>query len=208
MAARSIIDVEINDSAWKKFSKQVEEHRKTVKSLPGQWGAVGKAMEGGVNAATKFVARIKEGAQQFRDASTFAGKTTLALKASDRMASSLARHTKNVAVNLKDATKSLLSWAGVMGLISGVLGAGGLFGIARMAQDVSAGQRSAMRSGSCLRRNEGGRYRLRSNLGGEGGVQALLERIAAEKESGGVMFRRVGMGRREMEGQSSNRHYW
>jgi hypothetical protein len=193
MAAKSIIDIEINDGPWQRFNRQVAAHRKTLSEMPGQWGAVGKSLQKAESAAARFVARVQEQARALREANGLSAKMTVTLKASDRFVSSMARGTVAIARNLKDATKSLLSWAGVMGLISGVLGAGGLFGIARMAQNVSGGQSSAMRTGSTYGGTKAAWIAYGQLLGGPGGVESLLSTMAKEKESGGVMFRRMGL---------------
>lgn len=199
---KAIVDVVINDSAWKAFNSQVEAHRKTLAGLPGQWGLVGKSVEKASNAAAKFVARIAEQAKAFKDANTLAGKLTVTMKAADRLAASMAKSTLAIARNLKEATKSLLSWGAVMGLISGVLGAGGLFGIMRMAQNISGGQASALGSGSSYGGTKAAGISYGQALGGEGGVLSLMNTMAKEKESGGVMFRRVGMAEDQWKNKS------
>ena len=201
MSAKSIIQVEVDDSAWKAFNKSVEDHQKNLAKMPSQWGAVGKSIQRGVDASAKFTAGIKNAAKQFKDASTMSGKLTLSLKAADRLTTSLARGTLTIARNLKDATKSLLSWGSVMGLISGVLGAGGLFGISRMAQNVSGNQTSAQRAGSTY----GGALAAKNAYGNIVDVQRLMEQIQMSQASGGVMFRRLentgGMKRSDWEGK-------
>jgi hypothetical protein len=191
MAVKSIVQIEIADGQWRTFNEQVKQHQAELKKMPGQWGAVGKSLATAQSAGAKFTATLKEHARQFKEANGAAGKMTLALKASDRMASSLVRNTLSVARNLKDATKSLLSWGSIMGLISGVLGAGGLFGIARLAQGVASGQSASMRSGSGYGENKAAGIAYGNLMGGAGGVESLLQTMAKEKESGGMMFRRL-----------------
>jgi hypothetical protein len=56
----------------------------------------------------------------------------------------MGRTTKAVSAHIKDATTSLLRWTGLLGAVGGLLGAGGLFGIDRMAANV-ASQRTSTR---------------------------------------------------------------
>jgi len=202
--AKSIIEIEIQDGQWKKFSEQVKGYQEELKKMPGQWGAVGKSLATVQGVGAKFLATIKENAKQFKEANTPAGKMILALKASDRMASSLARNTLTVARNMKDATKSLLSWGSIMGLISGVLGAGGLFGIARMAASVSTGQSNAMRSGSTYGGSKAAGIAYSQLLGGEGGVQSLLEKMRESQGKGGFMFGAAGMSQDQWKGKEAS----
>ena len=202
--AKAIIDVEINDSAWKTFNKQVEAHRKALAQMPGEWGAVGKAVQKVVNSGAKFTATIQAQVKAFKQANTLAGKLTVTLKASDRITTSLARNTMNFARHIKDATRSILSWGSIMGLFSGLLGAGGLFGIARLASHISSGAAGAMGSGSSYGGEKSAEISYGQVLGGSGGVQSLLNRIAQEQHSGGVMFGRLGMGRSQWQGKQAS----
>jgi hypothetical protein len=55
----------------------------------------------------------------------------------------MARDSKAFAVGIADATKQLLRWGELTGLIGGLLGAGGLFGIDRLAQAAGNERRTA-----------------------------------------------------------------
>lgn len=170
--------------------------------MPAQWGAVGQSVQKATGAAAKLVATMKDNAKQWKDADTFSKKLVLSLKSADRLATSLAKSTQTMARNLKDATKSLLSWGTVMGLISGVLGAGGLFGIARMASSASAGTATALQTGSTFGGAKAAEIAYGQLLGGAGGVESILARMAKEKESGGLMFRRLGMTEEQFKGKA------
>lgn len=200
--AKSIIDIEINDGPWKAFQAQVKQHQQILSKMPAQWGAVGQSVGKVTGAAAKMVAAIKETANQFKNADTHLGKMVVMLKTSDRLVSGLARNTLKVARNLQEATRSLLSWGSILGVVSGVLGAGGLFGIARMASTVSMGQASALQTGSTLGGAKAAEAAFGQLLGGPGGVQNLLSRMAKEKESGGLMFRRLGMTEQQFVGKA------
>src|SRR6185437_13721239 len=52
--------------------------------------------------------------------------------------------TKGVAGNIFEATKALAKWTGLLSAVGGLLGAGGLFGIDRMAAKAAGQRRSAM----------------------------------------------------------------
>lgn len=58
------------------------------------------------------------------------------------------KEAKNLATHIKDATTSLLSWGAVLGVFSGIIGAGGLFGINRMAASASQQRFTAMGLGT------------------------------------------------------------
>lgn len=57
---------------------------------------------------------------------------------------SIAKDTKTFAANIGNATTSLLRWASITGVISGLVGGGGLFGIDRLAVAAGDQRRSAL----------------------------------------------------------------
>lgn len=145
------------------------------------------------------------------------------LKLADRFALSMAKNamrlvptfsqltgsTKFIASNLKDATMSLLKWGGLAGMVSGLLGAGGLWGINRMAAGVSEGQTQSRRTGSTYGQNKAAELAYGQMFGGAGGVQSMLEKIAYAQKNFGrteedpAFMARMGMGGKEYMSMSS-----
>lgn len=78
-----------------------------------------------------------------RDAGRVARDKDRVTQNSARSWRDMARSTRSVASHVKDATMQLLRWASITGVISGLLGAGGLFGISRLAQSAAGQRRSA-----------------------------------------------------------------
>jgi hypothetical protein len=202
--AKSIIEVEIKDGAWKRFQRQVESHRKNLAEMPHQWGAIGKAMRKTADEGARIIARIKEQVRVLKETKTISGKITLALKGVDRTLTSIGRKTSNWARHLKDVTKSILSWVPVFGIISGLMGAGGLFGLSRLAASVTQGSITAAGAGSTYGGAKAAGISYAPALGGEGAVTSLLNRVAEEQRSGGVMFRRLGMSEAQWKGKGSS----
>lgn len=208
MATKSVIQIEVQDGEFKSFTDRFNKYRDTLAKMPAQWGAVGKAIGGGSNAAAKFVAQTSAIAKQFKAAESFAGKLSVALKTADRLATSLGRGSLTFARNIKDATSSLLKWGSLTGLISGLLGAGGLFGISRLAQNVSSGQQSARETGSTYGETKAANVAYGQLLGGEGGVASVLAKINEARQSFGMLgdkplFGMVGMRPDQWQGKSS-----
>lgn len=202
--AKAIVDVVINDSAWQAFNRQVDAHREKLKALPGQWGAVGKSVEKASSAAAKLVARMAEQNRAFKEANGATGKMIVGLKAADRALASMVRNSVGFLRNIKDATKSILSWMPMFGIISGILGAGGLFGLSRLAGSVAQGQQSALGAGASYGGTKAAGISFAPAFGGAGGVESLMNQIAQEQRSGGVMFRRLGMAESQWKGKESS----
>ena len=143
MAVKSIIDIEVNDDAFKKFAELFAKYQTTLAKTPGAWGDVGKEVKG-----VKTAFELAAGAlvAQHELSKRVGAETAQTANSAERVALSwhnMARDSKEFVANVGNATKSLIRWTGLTGLISGILGAGGLFGIERMAMGVNAGRYSS-----------------------------------------------------------------
>lgn len=144
MAVRSVIDIQINDGKFASFKRLFDQYQSALKSQPAAWAAVTAKIDGtkasfdkavGAMVAQNVQARLLEKAQERAD--------HLSQTWADRW-SGIARSTREFAGNITHATFSLLRWASISGIVSGLAGAGGIFGIDRMAHGVAASRRSAL----------------------------------------------------------------
>ncbi|TKI02742.1 hypothetical protein [Martelella alba] len=160
--AKSIIDIDVNDGKFKAFKEQFDKYKQALDAMPDAWAKVGEgtaAAAGGFDAAGKEAAKTwtqavnysvkgvqqataaakdlagqhKAGADQVERSRQQQEKFTQESKKGSSWLSTGAKASKDIAGHIKDATLSLLKWSGLVGIISGLTGAGGLFGINRMA---------------------------------------------------------------------------
>lgn len=169
MAAKSIVEIDVQDEKFQSFLEKFNEYQKALGELPEQWrGAVH-----GLGEAAKETERVREGTEGITKA--FAdGVVALASvnDGLDRLNGNLEKATKtqtefnkksggarnflnkaskdakSLAGHIKDATTSLLSWGTVLGLFSGLAGAGGLWGLNHLAGNASAQRFTAMGLGT------------------------------------------------------------
>ncbi|EBW4022695.1 hypothetical protein DPF79_21080 [Salmonella enterica subsp. enterica serovar Hartford] len=169
MAAKSIVEIDVQDEKFQSFLEKFNEYQKALGELPEQWrGAVH-----GLGEAAKETDRVREGTEGITKA--FAdGVAALASvnDGLDRLNGNLEKATKtqtefnkksggarnflnkaskdakSLAGHIKDATTSLLSWGTVLGLFSGLAGAGGLWGLNHLAGNASAQRFTAMGLGT------------------------------------------------------------
>lgn len=169
MAAKSIVEIDVQDEKFKSFLEKFNEYQKALSELPEQWrGAVH-----GLGEAAKETERVRDGTEGITKA--FAdGVAALASvnDGLDRLNGNLEKATKtqaefnkksggarnflnkaskdakSLAGHIKDATTSLLSWGTVLGLFSGLAGAGGLWGLNHLAGNASAQRFTAMGLGT------------------------------------------------------------
>ncbi|EAY6271635.1 hypothetical protein UK40_20060 [Salmonella enterica] len=169
MAAKSIVEIDVQDEKFQSFLEKFNEYQKALSELPEQWrGAVH-----GLGEAAKETERVRDGTEGITKA--FAdGVAALASvnDGLDRLNGNLekatktqtefnkksggarnflnkaSKDTKSLAGHIKDATTSLLSWGTVLGLFSGLAGAGGLWGLNHLAGNASAQRFTAMGLGT------------------------------------------------------------
>ncbi|HEC7403259.1 TPA: hypothetical protein R3948_000969 [Salmonella enterica subsp. enterica serovar Kottbus] len=169
MAAKSIVEIDVQDEKFQSFLEKFNEYQKALSELPEQWrGAVR-----GLGEAAKETERVRDGTEGITKA--FAdGVAALASvnDGLDRLNGNLEKATKtqtefnkksggarnflnkaskdakSLAGHIKDATTSLLSWGTVLGLFSGLAGAGGLWGLNHLAGNASAQRFTAMGLGT------------------------------------------------------------
>ncbi len=169
MAAKSIVEIDVQDEKFQSFLEKFNEYQKALGELPEQWrGAVH-----GLGEAAKETERVRDGTEGITKA--FAdGVAALASvnDGLDRLNGNLEKATKtqtefnkksggarnflnkaskdakSLAGHIKDATTSMLSWGTVLGLFSGLAGAGGLWGLNHLAGNASAQRFTAMGLGT------------------------------------------------------------
>ncbi|EKK3213252.1 hypothetical protein PMH90_001386 [Salmonella enterica] len=165
MAAKSIVEIDVQDEKFQSFLEKFNEYQKALGELPEQWrGAVH-----GLGEAAKETERVRDGTvgitKAFADGVAALASVNDGL---DRLNGNLEKATKtqtefnkksggarnflnkaskdakSLAGHIKDATTSLLSWGTVLGLFSGLAGAGGLWGLNHLAGNASAQRFTAM----------------------------------------------------------------
>ncbi|EDM3389713.1 hypothetical protein CRW96_13035 [Salmonella enterica subsp. enterica serovar Newport] len=169
MAAKSIVEIDVQDEKFQSFLEKFNEYQKALSELPEQWrGAVH-----GLGEAAKETERVREGTEGITKAfADGVAALTSVNDGLDRLNGNLEKATKtqaefnkksggarnflnkaskdakSLAGHIKDATTSLLSWGTVLGLFSGLAGAGGLWGLNHLAGNASAQRFTAMGLGT------------------------------------------------------------
>lgn len=154
MVAKSIVDIDVNDDKFVAFLEKFKEYQAALEELPEAW----RVLAHGATDATKETAKAKtegdllakafsegvsailsinSGLERLTDSLDRANKSqedfNKKTRSSKGFLSDASKDAKSLAGHIRDATTSLLSWGGIVGLFSGVLGVGGLFGLNRLA---------------------------------------------------------------------------
>lgn len=165
MAAKSIVDIDVNDEKFLSFMEKFNEYKAALDALPEAWrasaqgisdsaretskasteaGGMAKAFSDGVDALNAMVNNLDRINGNLEDANKRQEDLNKKTSGSAGIFGKLKKDSKEFAGHIKDATVNLLSWGGIVGLFTGVLGAGGLFGLNRLASTASAQRFTSM----------------------------------------------------------------
>lgn len=144
MAVKSIIDIAVNDGEFKRFHALFQQYQKHLNATPLAWRNIAKEQGKGTKAFEELVAlEIQSLGHQKMMLQVQSAAARLTRTSAD-VWREMGRNTKGVAADIRDMTTSLMKWAGLTSVFSGLIGAGGLFGITRTAEGVAAGRRSSL----------------------------------------------------------------
>ncbi|ENG0954263.1 hypothetical protein ABSL26_004089 [Yersinia enterocolitica] len=159
MAAKSIIDIDVNDDKFQSFMEKFNEYQAALDDLPEAWRGVAQGigdteketakarseLEGVAKSFSDGAAAIlsiNSGLDRLNDSLDKANKNQSGFNknagAAKKFLSGATKDAKSLAGHIKDATTSLISWTSILGLFSGLIGAGGLFGINRLASGAAS----------------------------------------------------------------------
>jgi len=171
MVAKSIVDIDVNDDKFVAFMEKFKEYQAALEDLPEAW----RGLAHGATDATKETAKAKTEGDLLAKAFSEGASAILSINSGlDRLTDSLDRanksqedfnkktrsskgflsdatkDAKSLAGHIRDATTSLLSWGGIVGLFTGVLGVGGLFGLNRLAATTSSQRFTSLGIGTSI----------------------------------------------------------
>lgn len=144
MALKSIIDIDINDAAFRSYKAIFDRYEAALAKQPEAWAKVNKGIDSSKKSFEALVAAAVAQKGRLEMMAKAQEKADLLTRTTAQRWLDIARSTKSVAGHIAAATASLMKWTGLTGVFTGILGAGGLYGIDRLAATVAAGRRSAM----------------------------------------------------------------
>jgi hypothetical protein len=148
MAVKSIIDVEINDESFKRFNDLFNQYRQKLGETPAAVNAVNAEIKNSEAAYAGVVAAIFAQTETLKHAMTAQQDYN---KETDKGAHSwntIAKATKSAVSDIIAGTTALLRFASFGGALSGLLGAGTLFGLDKIGQGVGNARRSSQGVGA------------------------------------------------------------
>ncbi|HFK1160495.1 TPA: lytic transglycosylase domain-containing protein [Escherichia coli] len=171
MVAKSIVDIDVNDDKFVAFMERFREYQSALDDLPEAWRvaavgigesskqtekAKGEAKELGAefNAVAEAILTINSGIDRLNanleDSKKKQDEFNKSTRSAKGFLSDAKKDAKSLAGHIKEATASLLSWGGIVGIFTGVLGVGGLFGINRLAATTGAQRFTSLGLGTSI----------------------------------------------------------
>lgn len=208
--AKPIIDIAINDGAFKNFYAMFEKYKSALGEMPAGWKAVGdemgktgtmfEQMLAAMMAQKAITEAISEEEKRQADEAERKRKAEAAAQRSGVLHwKDMARTTRDVAGNIFSATTSLLKWAGIGSFL---VGAGGLWGISRLAGDVASGRRSSQGLGLSYGEQKSFDINYGSVVDGGAFLGAINNALHSGGDRGGLI--RAGLSGSELEGSTAD----
>lgn len=171
MVAKSIVDIDVNDDKFVAFMERFREYQSALDDLPEAWrvAAVGigesskqtekakgeaKGLGAEFNAVAEAILTINSGIDRLNanleDSNKKQDEFNKKAGQGQGFINQAKKDTKELAGHIKEATASLLSWGGIVGIFTGVIGVGGLFGINRLAATTGAQRFTSLGLGTSI----------------------------------------------------------
>ncbi|HBR0312304.1 TPA: lytic transglycosylase domain-containing protein [Klebsiella quasipneumoniae] len=171
MVAKSIVDIDVNDDKFVAFMERFREYQSALDDLPEAWRvaavgigesskqtekAKGEAKELGAefNAVAEAILTINSGIDRLNanleDSNKKQEEFNKKAGQGQGFINQAKKDAKELAGHIKESTASLLSWGGIVGIFTGVLGVGGLFGINRLAATTGAQRFTSLGLGTSI----------------------------------------------------------
>ena len=197
--ARAIVKVDMVDDAFKRHVELFKKYQEQVKELPGAWGVAGEeiAKVGALNEANTAALLVQNQLVHEQEKAWAAQekeeKRLLDLEKKRRNQIHLMwMDTVNMAKSVKNITLDLFRWVGIGGILSGLAGAGGLFGLDKLAQNVGDNRRTAQGYGTTTAGLRSANLELQRFIDPESVLQGIS---SAQANLGSVALQHFGINR-------------
>lgn len=131
---KSIVDIDVNDAQFRRFSEMFEKYRQQLQKMPGAWAAIGKEHRA-------IAASMMAQNQLVREQTNLEQKQLSTLERAESLWRGMGSASGTVLRNVLGIGRTVLKWGSILG--GGLLG-GSLWGLNRMAEGVSATRYNSM----------------------------------------------------------------
>jgi hypothetical protein len=144
VTVRSIINVEVNDAQFKRFSDTFKKYQELLAKTPKMWGEAAEGAKETNLSFQKLVAALLAQSELTKTVAHEHARMATSAASGAKSWREMAHGAKTVAGSVFDITRNMLRWTALTGITSGLLGAGSIWGLDRLAMAASAGRRSSL----------------------------------------------------------------
>ena len=146
-----IVDIPVNSDKFEKFIADFEKHKASLGALPGVWEAINNTQKKSLGVLGGIAEQLNIINQSVLANVAATNKNALGqekmknqVTATAHGMESLSRWTGRVTRDLAEGVTSLLKWSALTGAVGGLLGAGSLWGLDRLAAAAGGDRRAAL----------------------------------------------------------------
>lgn len=201
----TVISFPVDDGPFKAFLDLYNKFQDTLKDLPRQWDSSNEAIDRnkesldklmeGLNGHSEVLEKIKgttealaaiemeraaketERIEKDKEHLQVQKEHTVHAETQASHWREMAKSSAEFAAHIKEATLSILKWAGLTGIIGGLLGGGGLFGIARLADSASSDRARSLGLGVSYGGLRSFTNTMGPLLGGSAGAESFMHGV-------------------------------
>lgn len=140
MPLKSVVDIDLNDEKFKRFTALYGKYEEALKKQPGQWRTSNEAAAGVEESVNKILAAFLATGQFHRELAEESEKDNKNLKHKATLWEGIRQSSASTLKNIEGASKWLLKW-GLIGF--GAAGAG-LFGLRELGSDIANQRNQAL----------------------------------------------------------------
>jgi hypothetical protein len=144
MPLRSVIDIDVNDDAFRAFHTLFEKYSNVLDKMPGAWGKVNQAQQQTRSTFVEMAAALMAQQELLRRSEREVEKIDHTVRRTYTSMQNLTRATREFAGNLLSATGTIMKWSGITGVVGSMIGLLSGEGISHLAGRGAAMYRTSM----------------------------------------------------------------
>ncbi len=148
MAARLKIVVDVEDIAFREYVRLHKQYADVLKGQPAQWAKIAAASKQAANDSERAAKSVADYSDNVEKSAGFGTKLRQQVEITQRHFHQLKLSTQGMAAHIGDATKALLSWSGILGIVGGVASYATVQGFNRLASSAQTQRMGSMSLGA------------------------------------------------------------
>jgi hypothetical protein len=177
VTAKSVIDVDINDVDFQRFSQLFDKYSETLRKQPDLWKKVNAEHQKLAQGFATLGNQWEKHSNALADIESAQSDQEKHLTLAGRLWGGMERSTKGVAQNITSATTTLLKWSG---LLSGLSLFGGMWGLERLSASAASQTTTAMGLGLTQGQQRSFGINFQSLLGSPEGVLSGINQAVTD----------------------------